>query len=46
MAMEDEEIVAEFEELAAEHGDQPVTAEDDAEVEDEFDDEEDDEEEV
>jgi hypothetical protein len=43
MAMEDEEIVAEFEELAADHGDQPVTLEDDA---DDFDDEEEDEEEI
>jgi hypothetical protein len=45
MAMEDEEIVAEFEELAADHGDQPAMLEDDVDSDDgEFDDEEDEEE--
>ena len=46
MAMEDEEIVAEFEELAADQGDQSVTLEDDADTDaDDFDDEDEDEEE-
>ncbi|MCA3696973.1 hypothetical protein [Aquidulcibacter sp.] len=47
MSIQDEDIVAEYEELAAAHGDEPVMLEDapDAEDEDSLDDEEDEEDE-
>ncbi|MCZ8281837.1 MAG: hypothetical protein O9286_06295 [Aquidulcibacter sp.] len=46
MSVQDEEIVAEFEEIAAAHGDEHVVMEDEPEAEEEdFEDEEDDEDE-
>ncbi|GIU65992.1 hypothetical protein [Candidatus Phycosocius spiralis] len=46
MAMEDEEIVAEYEQLAAVHGNQPANLEDDLDEDDEIDDEDEGEEEI
>ena len=45
MSVQDEEIVAEFEEIAAAHGDEHVVMEDEPEAEEDFEDEEEDEDE-